>query len=135
MRKITKRNRGRSLEEIIREINIILPGWIRYFKYASCESTLKKLDGWIRRKLRCYRLKQLKRAKTIAAMLIKRGISESSAWKVAASGKGWWRLSLTNQAHKAMGVGWWKLNGYTPLYDIFESLWGKKKVKRNRCIR
>ena len=80
------------------------------------------MDGF-RRKLRCYRLKQLKRAKTIAAMLMQRGIGEASAWSVATSGKGWWRLSLTNQAHKAMGIGWWRLNGFdAALSDIFESL-------------
>jgi len=122
MRVITKRNRGKSLEEVIKEINTILPGWIRYFKYAACETILKTLDGWIRRKLRCYRLKQLKRSKTIATMLIKRGIANGSAWSVACSGKGWWRLSLTNQVHKAMGIGWWRLNGYAGLYETFNSL-------------
>lgn len=122
IRAITKRNRGKSLEEVVREINTILPGWMRYFRYASGESILKKLDGWIRRKLRCYRLKQLKRPKTIATMLIQRGIAESRAWMVATSGKGWWRLALTNQAHKAMGVGWWRMNGFIGLCEIFESL-------------
>jgi hypothetical protein len=110
------------LEEVIRELNIFLPGWMRYFKYAACEGITEDLDGWIRRKLRCYKLKQLKRAKTIATLLIQRGIAEASAWKVATSGKGWWRLALTSQVHKAMGNGWWKLNGFTSLNEIFESL-------------
>ena len=122
IRAITKRNRGQSLKEVIRELNTILPGWMRYFKYAACESIIKELDGWIRHKLRCYKLKQLKRAKTIAAMLIQHGTAEASAWKVANSGKGWWRLSLTSQTHRAMGIGWWRLNGFISLCDIFESL-------------
>lgn len=122
IRAITKRNRGKSLEEVIRELNTFLPGWMRYFKHAACESIIEELDGWIRRKLRCYKLKQLKRSKTIATMLIQRGIAEASAWTVAKSGKGWWRLSLTSQTHKAMGIGWWRINGFISLYEIFESL-------------
>jgi len=122
MRAVTKRNRGKSLKEVIQEINTILPGWMRYFRYAESESTLKALDGWIRHKLRCYRLKQLKRAKTIATMLIQRGIGTASAWNAATSGKWWWRLALIPQAHKAMGIEWWRINGFISLCEIFESL-------------
>jgi len=122
LRAITKRNRGKSLEEVIREINALASGWVRYFKYAECDSVLKRIDEWLRHKLRCYRLKQLKRAKTIARMLMQRGIGEGSAWRVASSGKGWWRLALSPQAHKAMGIGWWKLNGLISFNEVFESL-------------
>lgn len=43
IRAITKRNRGKSLEEVIRELNTVLPGWMRYFKYAACESIIETL--------------------------------------------------------------------------------------------
>lgn len=122
LRAITKRNRGKSLERVIEEINSLAPGWVRYFKYASCDKVLKTIDEWLRHKLRCYRLKQLKRPKAIAKWLIQRGIGEGKAWQIAASGKGWWRLSLSPQAHRAMGIGWWKLNGLVSLFEIFESL-------------
>lgn len=107
---------------VIREINALVPGWVRYFKHAQCERVLQELDEWLRHKLRCYQIKQWKRAKTIARMLIQRGIGPGSAWCVATSGKGWWRLSLTPQAHKAMGNGWWKLMGLITLTEAFESL-------------
>jgi hypothetical protein len=110
------------LEDVIREINVLTSGWIRYFKYAECEFVLEKIDAWLRRKLRCYRLKQLKRSKTIARMLMQRGIGEGSAWSAAASGKGWWRMSMIPQVHRAMGVGWWKLNGLICLKETFEIL-------------
>jgi RNA-directed DNA polymerase len=122
LRVITKRNRGKSVEEVIREINIIIPGWVRYFKHAQCKGILTRVDEWLRRKLRCYRLKQLKRAVTIVKMLISQGIAEQSAWRVAKSGKGWWRLSLAPQVHRAMGISWWKQNGLKSLVETFESL-------------
>lgn len=110
------------MEEVIREINILIPGWVRYFRYVQYNGILYKLDEWLRRKLRCYKLKQLKRPKAIAKMLMQRGIAKSSAWKVASSGKGWWRLAVTPQAHRAMGIGWWKLNGLISFVEVSESL-------------
>lgn len=122
LRKITKRNRGVSLTRVIEEINKITPGWVRYFRYAKCTGTLQKLDEWLRHKLRCYKLKQLKNARTTARWLMQRGIGKAKAWCLAASGKGWWRKSLSPQAHRAMGIGWWKLSGLKSLYEIYESL-------------
>ncbi len=44
-------------------------GWLNYFRYARCKGLLKNLDSWIRRKLRCYRLKQCKRVITLQRFL------------------------------------------------------------------
>ena len=65
VRRITKRNRGVKFEQIISELIPLLRGWLNYFQYARCKSLLMNLDSWIRRKLRCYRLKQCKRAITL----------------------------------------------------------------------
>jgi RNA-directed DNA polymerase len=122
VRKITKRNRGVKLETIILELNLLIPGWARYFKLASCKDALTRLDEWIRRKVRCYRLKQFKQGKTILNELMLRGISKASARKVAYSGKGWWRLSITPQVHRAMGIGWTREIGLKSLLNVHISL-------------
>ena len=105
-RKITRRNRGVKLSRVIKELNTLTRGWVTYFRHASAKGHLQGLDEWIRRKLRCYRLKQCKRVKTIADFLRAQGVREVEAWKPARSGKGWWRLSRTPHANWAMGIGW-----------------------------
>jgi hypothetical protein len=107
---------------VIREINLVTPGWVRYFKHAKCESVLDKLDKLIRRKLRCYRLKQLKRPYTIATTLKKMGVPEWQAWIVALSGKGWWRKSNTPQLAMAMNLKWFKTQGLVSLKEVYVSL-------------
>lgn len=119
---ITRRNAGQSLEMIITKLNEKLPGWVRYFKLAKCENSLRSLDEWMRRKLRCYKLKQLKRTATIARFFISRHIAEASAWKVASSGKGWWRKALSSPAHRAMGNGWLDQLGLTNMRKLYLSL-------------
>ena len=61
IKRITKRNRGISFEQVISELNPKLRGWFEYFKYTRSIGLFQKLDAWIRRKLRCFRIKQTKR--------------------------------------------------------------------------
>lgn len=54
---------------MIRELNSFLAGWVTYFRHAAMKSHLVALNGWIRRKLRCVRLKQCKRVKPMVDFL------------------------------------------------------------------
>jgi len=122
IRQITRRNRGISLEQMIRELNSYLTGWVTYFRYAACRSHLQRLDEWIRRKLRCARLKQRKRAKPIADFLQNLGIPEWSAWILALSGKGWWRKAGAPQAQQAMNIAWFRAQGLVSLSERYVEL-------------
>jgi len=122
IRQITRRNRGVSLAQVIVELNLFLVGWINYYRYAACRFELQRLDEWIRRKLRCYRLKQCKRGGTIAKLLQRMGASPSLAHRVASSGKGWWRLSLTRAVHQAMSQEWFATQGLVSVADKYDAL-------------
>ena len=111
IRQITRRNRGVSIAKVIGELNEYLTGWVTYFRHAQCRKRLRQLDQWLRRKLRCYRLKQRKRTKSIADFLMEQGVPEWRAWLLALSGKGWWRMSSTPQAHEAMPIQWFQQMG------------------------
>ena len=106
IRDLTKRNRGVSLQQVVDEVNSYLRGWIGYFRFARCKTYLSELGCRIRRRLRCFRLKQLKRTYTIAQFLLARGVSERLAWNTALSGKGWWRLAGSEGPSRAMPNAW-----------------------------
>lgn len=111
IRLITKRNRGSSLDQVISDLNKKLGGWINYFKLIDRPEQLRDLDSWMRRKLRCYRLKQRKRNFPIAKFLIELGVNARTAWNTAKSGKGWWRLSVAPALHQAMSNAWFEEQG------------------------
>lgn len=96
-----------------------IPGWTRYFQLAAAKSPLNELDSWIKHRLRCYRLKQMKRPRTIAKELMKMGIPEWRAWILALSGKGLWRLSSAPQLHQAMNNKWFEENGLISLEKTY----------------
>ena len=59
VREGTKRNKGISLEEMLQQLRTKLQRWLNYFCHAKMGSKSEALDGWIRRRLKCFRLKQV----------------------------------------------------------------------------
>jgi RNA-directed DNA polymerase len=115
LKKITQRNRGVSLERVLHELRPVLQGWLNYFKYASMKSKLKVIDGWLRRRLKCFRLRQCKRCIGIVRWLRSLGVEESLSWRTALSGKGWWRLSNSPALDIGMNNVWFAEQGYYSL--------------------
>lgn len=122
VRSITKRNRGVKFERIIAELTPVMRGWLNYFHHAQCKSLLSKLDSWIRRKLRCYRLKQCKRTITLQQFLKSRGVDTWQSWILALSGVGHWRKSGCPQAHLALNNKWFDTVGLYNLSLNYEKL-------------
>jgi len=122
VRQITRRNRGVSLPEVIGELNQFLTGWVAYYRHAACKRHLQRMDEWIRRKLRCLRLKQRKRAGPIAEFLQQLGVPEWRAWIGALSGKGWWRMSGSPPAMEGMNMAWFDSLGLVNLVRRYGQL-------------
>ena len=60
IREKTRRTIGKSLKQVVNDLNPMLRGWFGYFKHAP-ERTFLALDGLIRRRLRAILRKHLKR--------------------------------------------------------------------------
>lgn len=119
IRDITRRNRGVSMDKVVKELNQYLTGWVTYYRYAQCRQHLIHLNSWLHRKIRCYRLKQRKRAKSIAYFLMDQGVPEWRSWILALSGKGWWRMSGSPSAHEAMPNQWFEEIGLLNLTNRY----------------
>jgi group II intron reverse transcriptase/maturase len=99
IRKITKRNRGRSIKVILEELKRYTVGWLGYYSLANMKSRLKQLDGWVRRKLRTYIWKQWKRVSARYKNLRRYGQSKKNAWMWANTRKGPWRIAKSQILH------------------------------------
>jgi RNA-directed DNA polymerase len=93
IRELTQRRRGRGLKSVIEELNLYLNGWKGYFAFCETPSVLKELDGWIRRRLRCYLWKQWKKPRRRREALIELGVERRLAARIGASSKGPWPIS------------------------------------------
>jgi RNA-directed DNA polymerase len=124
LRQITRRSRGVSFEQVIGEINEFVVGWVTFFRHAAAKSHLTAMDQWLRRRLRCLRLKQGKRTKTIAEFLRRLGVPKWRAWIGASSGKGWWRCADTPPVHEGMNATWFESIGLVSLTERYVQLKG-----------
>ena len=133
IRVITSRNRGMSLAQVVRELNQAIRGWFHYFKCTNFHSVMKRLDCLIRRRLRCFRLKQRKRKYSIKTFLSKLGVSQNESWRLACSDKGWWAKSFNPIIHKALNLKWFKGMGLFSLLEEFVKYKSKTAVCDIAC--
>jgi len=102
IRHITRRNGGRSLTQVAKELGPYLRGWREYFRLADTPSVFAALDGWIHRRLRALQLKQWKRGRTTFRELRARGLPEWLATKGASHGRRWWWAAGLGALHTAL---------------------------------
>ena len=60
IRELTRRTRGISIQQMVKELATYLRGWKSYFGFCETPSALRNLDEWIRRRLRSVIWKQQK---------------------------------------------------------------------------
>ena len=87
---LTRRNRGRSVRDVIAELRRYLLGWRGYFRLAETPRRMDELDEWIRHRLRALQLKQWKRGPTTFRKLRVRGASVHLAASIAIGTRRWW---------------------------------------------
>ena len=74
-------------------LRVYLLGWKGYYRLAQTPGIWRRLDEWLRHRLRAIQLKQWKRASTMYRALRDLGATEPVARRVAANSRCWWRNS------------------------------------------
>jgi RNA-directed DNA polymerase len=116
VREITRRNRGASLARVVEELAIYVRGWIGYFGFCEARYVLRNLDGWIRRRLRCYIWKQWKTFSRRRRGLMARGLGEADASWTAARSRGCWSTSQVPPLRRAFPNAYFDTVGYPRMY-------------------
>ena len=93
VREMTRRTKSVSLGCLVAELSRYLVGWRDYFGFCETPSVLRRLDRWVRRRLRAIVWRQWKRGRTRFAALRRLGVNRHLAAKTAGSAHGPWRLS------------------------------------------
>jgi RNA-directed DNA polymerase len=93
IRELTRRTRGISLQQMVKQVTTYLRGWLGYFSDCQTPSVLQRLERWLRRRLRSVVWKQWKRGRTRFRALRKRGVDKDLAAQTAGSPHGPWRIA------------------------------------------
>jgi RNA-directed DNA polymerase len=90
VREITRRNGGRSLEDVVDRLKRYLQGWKQYFRIQQRSRFMEELDKWIRHRLRALKLKQWRRGTTAYKEALRMGAAPAGAAKIAGGLRRWW---------------------------------------------
>jgi len=111
IKEVTRRNGGKPLLEVIRQLNPKIRGFANYFKVAHCKREYQKLAAWIRRRLRAVQLKLWKKPKRLHRWLKQHGYPPPFQCIKMNS----WRNSASPLASFAMPNRWFEEQG---LYSL-----------------
>src|ERR1700757_2860061 len=118
VRELTRRTKGMSLAQMTKELASYLRGWKSYFGFSQTPSVLRKLDEWIRRRLRSVIWKQWKRGKVRYVRLRQRNIGHDLAAQTAGSPHGPWRIANSPALQCALPLAYFDSCGLPRLLDV-----------------
>ncbi|ENK1243856.1 group II intron reverse transcriptase/maturase [Clostridium botulinum] len=119
LKKITGRSNAMSMEYRAIKLKQTITGWINYFKLADLNGALRKIDKWLRRRLRLCYWKQWKKIKTKHDNLVKLGIDNFKAWEYANTRKGYWRISNSPILNTTLSNNYLKEQGFMTLTESY----------------
>ena len=96
------------LADRIQRLNRYLRGWIGYYALAETPNVFRKLDSWIRHRLRACLWRQWKKPKTKRRNLEKLGIMPHQAVFASRIRKEAWRASFSPPVHFALTDEFWR---------------------------
>lgn len=113
---LMRRGRGQNVKRFINEIlNPLLKGWINYYRITETPYTVKKLDSWLRRRLRNILWRQWKTPKTRRKKLLALGVYPHNAIKTTNNGRGPWFNSGVSSLNVALPVKYFDNQGLIQL--------------------
>lgn len=115
MRGLTSRRRGIVIKRMVCKRNRYLQRWFGDFRLSETPSVLEELDNWIRRRLRCFLLKQWRLGRRCCKALHRLGVADASM--VSGSRKGPWRLSKSKAVHEGRTKMYFQTLGLVGLAD------------------
>jgi group II intron reverse transcriptase/maturase len=122
LRQITQRSWAISMEQRLALLNRFTRGWTAYFALAEGETPFRRLDEWLRRRLRQVRWKEWKRCSARRRNLRALGMSERDAREWAGSRRGNWRIAGSRILTRALPNAYWRelgLQGFSDPYRRF----------------
>ena len=119
LKRVTKKTLGYSLRERLSAMKLIYQGWINNYRLASIYTKLKKVDEWLRNRLRYCIWHDWKKPERKRKNLIRLGVEKGIAYAWSRTRMGGWATAQSPILGTTITVSLLKRNGYIPLIDYY----------------
>jgi group II intron reverse transcriptase/maturase len=122
LKRATKKTLSCSFSERLRRLKLIYHGWINNYRLANIYTKLKKVDEWLRNRLRYCIWHDWKKLERKRKNLIKLGVKKGMAYAWSRSRKGGWAIAQSPMLGTTIKVSLLKRKGYTSLIDHYSKV-------------
>ncbi len=122
LKSITKKTRPISLTERLNLLSQIWRGWINNYRLASIYTKLKKLDEWLRNRLRYCIWHDWKKPDRQRKNLIKLGVNQGQAYAWSRTRMGGWAVAQSPILGTTITISRLKRKGYVPMLEYYKKM-------------
>lgn len=108
-----------SMERRLLKLAQYVRGWMGYYGVSRTFKEVRRLDHWIRRRVRCCYWKQWKTHSNRVRQLVSLGVDLRTAVKTAVTRLGHWKMSKTPGVSQALSKGYLKGQGVPSLVELW----------------
>ena len=119
IRELTRRSWGVSMEWRLMKLTQYMRGWMGYYAISKTFKEVRRMDHWIRRRIRCCYWTQWKTHRNRVRNLMALGVGRRNAIITGVTNLGHWKMSKTPGVNQALSNAYLKEQGLLSL----ETLW------------
>jgi len=120
LKTVTRKTIPMTFDERISRLNQIQRGWVNYFKLASIQSKLKKVDEWVRNRLRYCIWHDWKKPERKRKNLIRLGIDQTHAYAWSRTRMGGWAVAQSPILGTTITLNRLKQRGYLAMLELYK---------------
>ena len=119
---LTRKTNPMSFDERVERLNRLIRGWLNYFKLATMQAKLKKVDEWLRNRLRYCIWHHWKKPERKRKNLIRLGINQGQAYAWSRTRMGGWAVAQSPILRTTITLTRLKRKGYKPMLDYINKV-------------
>ena len=127
LKRVTNKTLPYSFSERLIRLKLIYQGWINNYRLASIYTKLKKVDEWLRNRLRYCIWYDWKKPERKRKNLIRLGVKKGIAYAWSRTRMGGWAVAQSPILGTTIRVSLLKRKGYIPMIDYYSkfktSIW------------
>ena len=122
LKEVTRKTTPMSFDERIKKLLEIQRGWVNYFRLGNIKQKLKKVDEWVRNRLRYCIWHHWKKVERKRKNLIRLGIPHGQAYAWSRARKGGWAVAQSPILITTITLERLEKRGYISMFEIYKKL-------------
>ncbi|MFT6811186.1 MAG: RNA-directed DNA polymerase [Saprospiraceae bacterium] len=122
LKRITKKTLGYKLEYRLSQLKLVWQGWLNNYRIANIYTKLKKLDEWLRNRLRYCIWHDLKNPVRKRKNFIRLGVEQGQAYAWSRTRMGGWAVAQSPMLKTTITISRLKRRGYKSMLDYYYTL-------------